>query len=243
MIDHYDWANGREAMLRFGQRSGPVVVMALPLFEEANRTRAFAVTMLRALAREGIAGALPDFPGTGESLEPTETLDIIRARDAFDGVVDHLGHDHPGIFGASIRSGALLDPSGVLDGRWQLAPQDGASLLRDLTRVKQLRLGSPLPDRWFYTGSDALSEDAAPKPAEIAGNMVSPDFLNLLSGYTPADPGAIPLRVVRLMTDPAPADHRVSGTALWRRAEPGNDLGLAALLATDITTWVRACAG
>jgi thioredoxin reductase len=39
MIDRYDWAGGSEAMLRFGPATGPIVVLALPLFEEANRTR------------------------------------------------------------------------------------------------------------------------------------------------------------------------------------------------------------
>ncbi len=42
-IDHYDWSGGREALLRFGPDTGPVVILALPLFEEANRTRTFAV--------------------------------------------------------------------------------------------------------------------------------------------------------------------------------------------------------
>ncbi len=68
MIDHYDWPGGREAMLRFGPTNGPVMIVAPPLFEEANRTRAFVVTILRALAERGIASALPDLPGTGESL-------------------------------------------------------------------------------------------------------------------------------------------------------------------------------
>jgi HAD superfamily hydrolase (TIGR01509 family) len=40
-------------MLRFGPAEGPLVVLAMPLFEEANRTRAFAVTLLRALAAAG----------------------------------------------------------------------------------------------------------------------------------------------------------------------------------------------
>ena len=49
-FDRYDWAGGRETMLRFGPDAGPLVVAVLPLFEEANRTRAFLVAMLRALA-------------------------------------------------------------------------------------------------------------------------------------------------------------------------------------------------
>src|SRR3546814_8095624 len=74
MIGRYDWAGGTEAMLRFGPDTGPVVVLALPLFEEANRTRAFAVTMLRALAERGVASVLPDLPGQGRSEEHTSEL-------------------------------------------------------------------------------------------------------------------------------------------------------------------------
>ena len=63
-IEHYDWAGGREAMLRFGPDE-PRVIVSLPLFEEANRTRAFAVTLLHALAARDIGGLLPDWPGHG----------------------------------------------------------------------------------------------------------------------------------------------------------------------------------
>ena len=62
MIGHYDWAGGREALWRFGPDTGLVVVAALPLFEEANRTRTFVVTVMRMLAKRGIAGVLPDLP-------------------------------------------------------------------------------------------------------------------------------------------------------------------------------------
>ena len=37
----------------------------------------------------------------------------------------------------------------------------------------------------------------------------------------------------------APADIKVEGAPLWRRAEPDNDPMLAALLAGDIVDWVR----
>ena len=72
MIDFYDGPGGREAMLCLGPAQGPVVLVALPFWEEANRTRVVAVAMLRALARHGIGGVLPDWPGTGESLVETE---------------------------------------------------------------------------------------------------------------------------------------------------------------------------
>ena len=126
MISWYDWPGGREAMLRFGPADGPVVVAALPLFEEANRTRAFVVTILRMLAERGIASALPDLPGTGESLVPTEQISIAKMRDAFAAV--------PGHYSISIRSGAILD-AGQRKGHWHLSPQ-GPELLRDLHRVR-----------------------------------------------------------------------------------------------------------
>lgn len=128
MIDHYDWEGGREAMLRFGPRTGPVVIAALPLFEEANRTRTFVVTILRALAERGIASVLPDLPGQGESLTPTEAVTLADMRAAFAAV--------PGDYTLAVRSGALLD-AGERTGRWHFAPQQGAELLRELNRLRQ----------------------------------------------------------------------------------------------------------
>lgn len=128
MIDHYDWPGGREAMLRFGPDTGPVIVAALPLFEEANRTRTFVVTLLRALAERGIASVLPDLPGQGESLVPTEAATIADMRAAFAAI--------PGDYTLAIRSGALLD-AGARNGRWHFAPQQGAELVRELNRLRQ----------------------------------------------------------------------------------------------------------
>jgi hypothetical protein len=211
LIDHYDWAGGREAMLRFGPDTGPVVIAALPLFEEANRTRAFAVTILRALAELGIASALPDLPGQSESLAPTEAVRLAHLRDAFAAATRHTGRI---AYALGIRSGALLDVTAMLGGRWHLAPTTGPELLRELERQRQ-------------TGNGA----------DYGGNMVSP----VLLGELPTAGVAAQSRTVRLETDARPADHRVAGAPLWRRAEPDNDPALAALLAEDIAAWVGAC--
>ncbi|RYE03535.1 MAG: hypothetical protein EOP61_04275 [Sphingomonadales bacterium] len=128
MIDHYDWEGGREAMLRFGPDTGPVVIAALPLFEEANRTRTFLVTVLRALAERGISGVLPDLPGQGESLVSTSQASLAAMRDAFAAI--------PGDYSVAVRSGALLD-AGNRKGRWHFAPQQGAEMLRELNRLRQ----------------------------------------------------------------------------------------------------------
>ena len=244
MIDHYDRPGGREAMLRFGPETGPVVVVAMPLFEEANRTRAFVVAMLRALADRGLASVLPDLPGQGESLVPIESCSILDIADGIDRAskVD-LAAGRP-LYGVALRSGALLDKLALFTGRWHFAPQDGPSLLRDLKRIRQAALGHErtLDDLWYLDGN--LPEDAPDPPVEIAGNLISTDLLTALTVYEPwrAEDGSH-LRTVRLDTDPRPADRHVPGTPLWRRSEPGTDPALAALLADDIADWIAACEG
>ncbi len=151
MIGHYDWAGGREAMLRFGPDTGPVIVAALPLFEEANRTRAFMVTILRALAERGIASALPDLPGQGESLVPTHRIEIANLRAAFAAAVRTV---HDRVYSIGIRSGALVDTLAIPAGRWHLTPQTGPELLRELHRIRQAGGGD-----------------------DFAGNALSPAFL------------------------------------------------------------------
>ena len=242
-IDHYDWNGGREGMLRFGPDTGPVVVVALPLFEEANRTRAFAVTICRLLAKRGVASVLPDLPGQGESLAPLETLSILDMQWAYDGVVAVPDREGRRTYGVGMRSGTLLDALGLLFGRWHLAPQDGPDLVRDLTRVKQIEYGQSrkLAEYWYLEGD--WPEGAPDPPVRVAGNLISTSALTDLTVKTPFDEAGIPRRVVRLETDPAPADLHVPGTPLWRRAEPDNDPVLAALLADDIADWIAACEG
>lgn len=208
-VDQYSWAGGREAMLRFGE-GPPRVVLALPLFEEFNRTRAFGVTLLRALAVRGVAGLLPDWPGTGESLIATADARLSTMRTAFHSITVAFGP----LFTVSIRSGALLDNLARVGGRWNFAPQAGAELARELAR---------------QTSSEG----------DVAGNMVAPAMLaEIAVAELPAD-----ARVVRLDSDPRPADLSLPGPPLWRRAEPDNDPALADRLADDVTAWIARCGG
>ena len=215
-FDHYDWAGGREATLRFGPDTGPIVVAALPLFEEANRTRAFLVEILRALADRGIGSILPDLPGTGESVVETRDLRLPELRQAFAALVGTL--DAP-VYALTIRSGALVDCDASLAGRWRLAPQAGDDLLRDLNRI---RAASTKPDAEGY-----------------AGNCLSEALLADLRDAVPYDPS----RTVRLESDPRPADARYPGAPLWRRSEPGTDATLSDTLAADIAGWIATCGG
>lgn len=242
IADYYDWAGGREAMLRFGPADGPVIVAALPLFEEANRARAFVVTILRALADRGIASALPDLPGQGESLTALESVSILKMQEAYSSAVDTFDREGRNCYGIAIRSGALLDALGLLYGRWHLAPTGGPQLLRELTRMKQAELGSRyrLGENWWF--GDMFADG----PVVVAGNPLSQDLLTELTVKEPfkADLAPeIPLRTVRLETDPKPADAKLAGSPLWRRAEPDNDADFAARVADDIAVWIATCAG
>ena len=216
-FDTYDWHGGREAMLRFGPESGPIVIAALPLFEEANRTRQFTCTILRALADHGIGSILPDFPGTGESVVATFDATLSGQRQSYSELTQQLGAR---CYALSTRSGALLDTDADLTGRWHLAPQTGADLIRDLERTRAAAGKSDRGD-------------------EYAGNRLSPEMLAELRDAVPCEDGLH--RVIRLDTDPRAANATYAGAPLWRQSEPGNDIALAQELAADISHWILAC--
>ena len=218
-FDTYDWSRGREAMLRFGPDAGPIVIAALPLFEEANRTRQFLVTILRALAVLGIGSVIPDLPGTGESIVVTGEARLREQRTAYTELAQQLGRN---TYGISIRSGALFDTDAALAGRWQLSPQTGEDLLRELDRTR------------------ATSRSAPASETEYAGNTLSREILADLHDAKPYA-GAGPLRVVRLESDPREANVTYAASPLWRRSEPGNDISLAQILAEDISQWIASC--
>ena len=218
--------------MRFGPADGPQVVAALPLFEEANRTRAFVVTILRLLAAQGIGSALPDLPGQGESLVPTEQATVLDMQVAFAAASEATGSLR---YTMAVRSGALLDALAIVNGRWHLAPQSGPELLRELSRIKQMRRdGSPL-DTWWFDGPAP-----ADTPVEVAGNLVGVDLVTELTVKEPIAISAdVPQRVVRLAGDKRPADVYLHGPPLWRRAEPDNDPTFAQILSDDIADWMR----
>ena len=264
MIDRYDWSGGTEAMLRFGPATGPVVVLALPPFEEANRTRTLMVSVLRRLADTGIAGALPDLPGQGESLIRTEDATLANWRAAFAACAAML----PGPrFAASVRGGALFDGEADVQARWSLSPQTGAELCRELHRtarsagtgplrsMQPVPAGSRIPAQAGIQGQaeqpsaehrylgllpvqehdNGIGEGPAEASVEVAGNRIS---ARLLDSLAEADTGT-PDRVVRLESDARAADRRLAFAPPWRRAAPDADPLLAQALAGDIAEWVR----
>lgn len=242
LIDHYEWSGGREAMLRFGPGTGPVVVVAMPLFEEANRMRAFAVTLCRALAKRGVASALPDLPGQGESLIATADTTLTGLREGLRAAVDMVRQHERRVYTASLRSGILLDVDSATFGRCCLAPVSSDDLIRQLARLLDVtgRKGDALQLRNVFQYND----DAF--PLEVSGNLLGATLLQDLTTDRAIDglhKHGVPLRTIRLDGDPAAADRYVPGAPLWRRAEPDDEPALAALLADDIADWITVCEG
>lgn len=228
-IEYYHWAGGREALLRFGPERGMLgtVVLAPALFEEANRLRSFTVALMRALAARGVASALPDLPGQGESIWKTEHAALDKWRTAIAAATASLGKPH--LF--AIRGGTLLDGECQAAGRYHFAPVPGGDLVRDLIRSRQI--SAQENDEPFNP------EDVRPPgpPVELAGNILSRWLIDDLKSAMPRSAD----RVARPETDARHADLRLTGTALWRRPHPADDHELIHSVASDILHWIEQC--
>lgn len=210
MNELYRWRGGCENVLRHGARS-PVTLLVLPaLFDEANRMRRFTVSVMRLLAASNIGSLLPDLPGTGES----ETALCDTTVGAWHDAVSAFSGQ---VFGSiAFRGGALLD--GDFNYRWQLAPETGERLIRDLVRATALSSGAAVSD---------LDSQARSRPTRLAGHLVSPAMYRTLHEATVVRGAHISTAV---------------GPKLWRAPEPTEDATFAQLVADEIATWVKSCA-
>ncbi|HEY0598404.1 hypothetical protein [Sphingopyxis sp.] len=202
------------------------ILIAPPLFEEANRTRRTLVLAMRALAAEGFAAVLPDLPGQNESLVPLVEVDLVRWQDAFAAVAS--GIDGPTII-ASFRGGALIDHRARAAAWWRLAPVGGGSLLRTLIRARV----SADREAGVTSSLESLQDEARTAPLLLAGNRLSPAMIAQL-GASEAQ-AAEPLRSIGLGAD------GIAGTPLWLRAEPSEDATMAGAIAADIAAWSKTC--
>ena len=211
----YPAACGTEWMLVHGS-SRPRVLILGPLLNEMNQTRALLVDLARRLAARGVASALPDLPGTGESLTPLRELGWDDWRRSAAAAADALSAEQgspPHI--VSLRGGSLLDDACVAASRWRFAAVSGAALLRPLERVQRLagdgqRTGDLVELGGFAMGPELVAALRAAEPAQVEGQLRS-------------------------------LAHDRPGLPLWRRAEPGADPELAEQLSSDIACWVAAC--
>ena len=212
----YSFASRDEWLMRIGPAEARPILFVPPLLEEMNRTRALIAGTMRALAARGFGCWLVDLPGTGESERALEGCGwndwTGGAAAAFSQVAKRAGKP-PAL--AAIRGGCLLDGIVHAPCRWRLAPVPGASLVRDLDRAAQVGGG--------VNGGYPLAEELRQALAAAA---------------TAADG---PVRTARLESDPAPADVKLPGPALWRRSEPDNSSELSDTIASDIEQWIGEC--
>ena len=208
----YEWPGGHEQALRIGPDDAPLVAIAPALFEEANRTRAFTVQVMRRLAASGIATLLPDLPGTGESVVATSAATLAGWRTAFAAAAAGA------MATLAIRGGALVT-TGVALPALQFVPVPGSALVRDMERARRV------------AGHHAGIDDA--DPVELAGNLLSRTLIAELRIAEP--PPADRIVAVSAPGAPGPA---IAGRPLWRSSEPSGDDVMAAALAAEVEEWM-----
>ena len=220
-------------MLRFGPDRGPVVIAAMPLFEEANRTRAFLVTILRALAERGIAARCPICRAPAKVSSRPKNATLSDWRMAFSSAAASLGTKHVHII--ALRGGALLDADGCHSqslafrpGRRRRARPRSAP---HAARARPARRRGPRSPSTLQRPGRRSNSPAIASAVRCWPNSTRPS--RRVDGTATHDPP----RIRR------PARRRQSSRAhrLWRRSEPDNDPALAALLADDIATWITTC--
>lgn len=220
-----------EQCLRFrGAPDAPSILIIPPLFDEANRMRRTLVLTMRALSARGVASLLPDLPGQNDSLVPTEAVTLADWRTA---LADVVAAEAGPLLVASWRGGALIDntASGAI-GWWRMAPVAGASLVKTMMRTRIA--GEKEAGR--TVSAEDLRASATDGPVELAGNFLNAAMLLQLETATPAE--VTPLRSVTVGS----GEGKLPGSALWLRAEPGEDAAMAAAMAADIHSWAMTCA-
>ncbi len=224
----------------------PRVLIVPPLFDEMNRMRRTLVLAMHNLAQRGIGSALMDLPGANESLAPLETQSLASWRAAVGAAARSFAIDaaHADAANAvalnsipanstaplviaSVRGGCLIDDGADAAYRWRLSPAKGSRLLKTLLRT---RIAGERVDGRTVTAAQLMALAQA-GPIELAGNRIGPDMAAQLDGALPAPlPATEPARAVQLGSG---ADC-IAGSALWLRAEPGEDAAMAAGIAQDI---------
>ncbi len=220
-----------EQCLRFaGAQDAPAILMVPPLFDEANRMRRTLVQTMRSLSALGIASLLPDLPGQNDSLQPTEAATLMQWRDALAAIA---AAERGAVLVASWRGGALIDDAvGGAIGWWRMAPVAGTSIVKAMIRT---RIAGEREAGRMVT-ADSVRAEAGDGPVELAGNFLNARMLDELEGASPAE--VAPLRTVAVGLGAG----KLTGSALWLRAEPGEDTAMAEAMAADIHKWAMTCA-
>lgn len=227
----YEFQGNDELCLRVGRHHAKSIILIPPLFDEMNRMRRMLVDVMRLLDSKGIGSALPDLPGTNESLFPQEQASLAVWRKAVadcSGILPECQHV------ASFRGGCLIDDFADDMPKWRLSPAKGNALLRTMMRT---RMASD-KEAGLATNMAQLADEAQQGAVNLAGNSISAAMFSELQHALPALLGNV--RTAQLETSAHQGDIKLPGSALWLRAEPDEDLLLSGAIATDIASWISA---
>ena len=191
--------------------------------------RTLALTM-RALGRRGLAAMLPDLPGQNDSLTPTSAATLALWRGALASVASAVTGP---LLIASWRGGTLIDDAAQnAIGWWRMAPVSGGSILKTLLRA---RIAGEREAGRSVTAEGLLATATSDATLELAGHQLSRAMIDALTAATPAT-------VTRLrQRDLGSGAEQLPGSALWLRAEPGEDAAMAEAMAADIHDWAAQC--
>jgi len=203
-----------ELLVTFDQKRSVRVLVIPAMFDEVNKLRRFTITVMRALDAIGIDCALPDWPGTHESLAPKPIQTLAGWKQGAKQAIDAFEATHT----LSVRAGALLTPSDLPG--WQYAPIEGAKLLSGMLRAQAIASR----EAGHSETRESLMERGRNEGLTLGGWPIGPELLRELEGASPM-PNAS-----QTIIDQA----QLGGSGLWLRAEPGEDANQANALAKFI---------
>lgn len=202
---------GLEWALALDRRRTPRLLVLPPLFDEANKMRHFLVGVMRRLDQAGIDTALPDLPGTNESLAPLETQTLRRWQECVAGFAAIFGASHVlAVRGSAILTGDLARIAILY------APIPGGRVLRALIRQQALAAR----EAGETTSRADWRARALATGAQLAGFALG---AQMARGLEEAQPPQNPLATI--------AQAQLGDAGLWLRAEPSANEGQAASLA------------
>ena len=205
------------AMIDRGRTARLLIVP--PLFEEMNRTRRLLVETMRRLDERGIDSFLPDLPGCNDSVQPFAAQTLYGWRAAMIAAAKHFDASHV----LAVRGGTLVFPVSLPG--WVLEPLKGATILRQLLRARALAAR----EAGLAEDSASVLERGRVEGLTLAGYDCGPALIAGLEAARPEDEGQREIRQSDL-----------GGSALWLRAEPGEDAAQAAALARIIADGLAA---
>ncbi|APG63647.1 hypothetical protein LPB140_06190 [Sphingorhabdus lutea] len=195
------------------------ILIIPPLFDEMNRMRRFICQFMTSSISFQLGSTVLDLPGCNESLQLLANQDLEIWQQAVAVAATRFQATHI----LSFRGGTLIDHVPNLP-IFRVAPCKGRSLLSTLMRteiITQKEMGN-------IVNSDHYFAQSKLGPICLAGNMLGTNMVNALQNAQPHN--APHVHTIKIGN----GDNMISGSALWLRAEPGEDEHMANMLAAHI---------